>query len=150
MPTDPWYSAGLQFTCTQCGDCCTAPPGDGIVLVSDAEIWDIVGYLGAFDFEEMRDAISYRHTLGQSLRQRPNGDCILFSREKRQCTVHSVKPAQCRSYPFWPANLDSAKSWAEVCDVCPGAGQGELIPASEISLRAKEVPAYLVGANSEK
>lgn len=22
-----WYDAGLRFTCTQCGDCCTGGPG---------------------------------------------------------------------------------------------------------------------------
>jgi len=27
MLTTPWYHAGLQFQCTQCGSCCTGAPG---------------------------------------------------------------------------------------------------------------------------
>ena len=27
MAGKPWYRQGLQFRCTQCGDCCTGAPG---------------------------------------------------------------------------------------------------------------------------
>ena len=32
----PWYSGGLRFQCTQCGDCCTG--SEGFVWVNKAEI----------------------------------------------------------------------------------------------------------------
>ena len=40
----PWYKDGLQFTCTQCGDCCTGAPG--VVWVTDDELREIADYLG--------------------------------------------------------------------------------------------------------
>ena len=27
MASEPWYQDGLCFECTQCGNCCTGPPG---------------------------------------------------------------------------------------------------------------------------
>ena len=39
----PWYADGLQFTCTQCGDCCTGDPG--VVWVTDEELKAIADHL---------------------------------------------------------------------------------------------------------
>ena len=36
MSKKPWYADGLQFECTQCGDCCTGAPG--YVWVNKSEI----------------------------------------------------------------------------------------------------------------
>ena len=33
---DVWYSEGLRFECSQCGDCCTG--AEGYVWVNQAEI----------------------------------------------------------------------------------------------------------------
>ena len=33
---DVWYSKGLRFECSQCGDCCTG--AEGYVWVNQAEI----------------------------------------------------------------------------------------------------------------
>src|SRR5687768_10427369 len=50
LPTDaskdakpPWYADGLQFTCTQCGNCCTGGPG--FVWLSTDEIVKLAAYL---------------------------------------------------------------------------------------------------------
>ena len=40
----PWYSEGLTFTCSQCGDCCTGAPG--AVWVTDEELVAIAAELG--------------------------------------------------------------------------------------------------------
>ena len=39
----PWYASGLQFTCTQCGNCCTGGPG--YVWISDTEIGRLAKHL---------------------------------------------------------------------------------------------------------
>ena len=41
---EPWYSDGLKFDCTGCGDCCTGDPG--YVWVSRAEIEALAAALG--------------------------------------------------------------------------------------------------------
>ena len=40
----PWYTDGLRFECSQCGDCCTGAPG--FVWVSQAEIDAIAEEVG--------------------------------------------------------------------------------------------------------
>ncbi|MCH6551163.1 MAG: hypothetical protein IH804_04005 [Planctomycetes bacterium] len=40
----PWYAEGLRFTCTQCGNCCTGPPG--VVGFSAEEAHRIAERLG--------------------------------------------------------------------------------------------------------
>ncbi|MCA9080037.1 MAG: YkgJ family cysteine cluster protein, partial [Planctomycetaceae bacterium] len=39
----PWYHAGLPFSCTQCGDCCTGSPG--FVWVTEDDIRAIAEHL---------------------------------------------------------------------------------------------------------
>ena len=39
----PWYRDGLQFTCSQCGDCCTGDPG--VVWATEKELQEIAEYL---------------------------------------------------------------------------------------------------------
>src|SRR5437667_4346043 len=39
----PWFSQGLQFTCTQCGNCCTGGPG--YVWISRQEIERLAEFL---------------------------------------------------------------------------------------------------------
>ena len=39
----PWYSKGLRFECTGCGQCCTGAPG--YVWVNDQEIEEIALFL---------------------------------------------------------------------------------------------------------
>ncbi len=73
-----------------------------------------------------------------SLRERPNGDCIFYDAAKG-CTVYAQRPKQCRTWPFWDSNLTSPERWAEVEGVCPGSGEGELIPVEDILKRAKQI-----------
>ena len=56
----PWYHAGLQFTCSQCGDCCSGAPG--YVWVNQAEIDAIAERLETTaDEVERLYAVSYTH-----------------------------------------------------------------------------------------
>ena len=42
-PGEPWYADGLNFTCTQCGNCCTGGPG--FVWISREEIVRLAAHL---------------------------------------------------------------------------------------------------------
>jgi hypothetical protein len=126
-----WYQDGLRFRCTRCGNCCTGEPG--YVWVSDEEITALAEHLGE-RCEEVEGL--YTRPVGQrrSLREKASGDCVFYDREKG-CTVYPVRPRQCRTWPFWESNLRDEAAWRQTCEVCPGAGQGELIPAEEIARR---------------
>jgi Fe-S-cluster containining protein len=127
----PWYQDGLRFRCTRCGDCCTGAPGH--VWVSEEELAAIADYR----HEPVHQVIGLYARMaerGRSLREKANGDCVFFDRTAG-CTIYSVRPQQCRTWPFWETNLTSPEAWRRTCDVCPGSGQGELIPVEEITRR---------------
>lgn len=126
---DPWYAAGLRFTCTQCGDCCTGDPG--YVWVSLSEREQIAGFL-EIPLERFEQEYVRRVGDRQSLREWPDGDCVFFDNPTRACTVYPVRPVQCRTWPFWERNLRSPESWSRACAICPGSGKGRLYQVEEI------------------
>ncbi|APZ96689.1 YkgJ family cysteine cluster protein [Fuerstiella marisgermanici] len=133
---EPWYQDGLNFTCTQCGKCCTGAPG--VVWVSEPEIKEIADYLDK-PVGEIR-LFHTRMLRGRvSLTEYQNGDCTFFDAEKRHCKVYPVRPMQCRTWPFWTSNLESREKWDEVCEECPGAGQGAFFSIEEVEERAAKV-----------
>jgi len=132
----PWYADGLQFTCSQCGDCCTGDPG--VVWVDNAEVQEISEYLDK-PIGEIR-LFHTRPLHGRvSLTEYQNGDCTFFDSRERKCTVYPVRPGQCRTWPFWKSNISSAQKWKEVCGDCPGAGTGQFFSLEEIEERAAKV-----------
>ncbi len=128
MNDQPWFSDGLRFTCTGCGDCCTGAPG--YVWVNKEEITALAARLGmpVADFEE-----KYTRRVGirRSLVEFPNGDCV-FLDANRKCEVYEDRPRQCRTWPFWESNLRTPTAWRETCEVCPGSGQGNLVTVEQI------------------
>lgn len=132
----PWYSAGLRFECTRCGNCCTGEPGyvwlDANEIARIAEAVDLTE-------AEFKAVYTKKAPRGLTLREKSNGDCIFYDREKG-CTIYSLRPKQCRTWPFWESNLASPKSWERMQRGCPGAGQGDLIPLEEITRRLKVIP----------
>src|SRR5262249_48805326 len=83
---------------------------------------------------EFEAVFTYRKRGQVSLREKANGDCVLFDRQKG-CTVYPVRPRQCRTWPFWESNLKTPEDWARTERICPGSGEGELIPVEEITRR---------------
>ena len=75
---------------------------------------------------------------GLSLREKANGDCVFYDRQKG-CTIYPVRPRQCRTWPFWESNVVTPEAWRRTCEVCPGSGQGDLIPAEEITRRLRVI-----------
>jgi Fe-S-cluster containining protein len=129
-----WYAKGLRFECTQCGNCCT---GDaGFVWVTEEEIAAMAELLGMAVEEFEWDCVRPVRK-SKSLREFPNGDCILFDSKTRYCTVYSARPRQCRTWPFWDDNVENPKSWAETCEVCPGSNHGRLYTLEEIETMSR-------------
>lgn len=129
----PWYSEGLKFTCSQCGDCCTGAPG--AVWVTDDELAAIAAELGK-PVGEVR--LLHTKLLGGrwSLRDYPNGDCVFLDPQTRRCQVYHARPMQCRTWPFWPSNIATPEAWKRTCEICPGSGTGQLHSLSVIQSQA--------------
>ena len=132
----PWYADGLEFTCTQCGNCCSGAPG--YVWVSVEECHAIAASLG-LGFEAFTRKHVRRAGKRLSLLERKNGDCEFLVREAAgltRCAIHAVRPVQCRTWPFWRSNLDSPQTWALAGMRCSGINRGELLSPKEIDERA--------------
>jgi Fe-S-cluster containining protein len=135
---EPWYGEGLNFTCTQCGNCCTGGPG--FVWISPVEIDRLAKFLG-----EPAERVVKRYTrrfgdrLSLKERKTTEGlyDCIFLQHvpaeptaenpnppPKRICSIYSVRPLQCRTWPFWNENLASPENWERGKRRCPGMGKG--------------------------
>ncbi len=135
MPHEPWYQDGLRFTCTRCGHCCTGEPG--FVWVDDGDLAAIAELRGE-SVEEGKALYTRWTDRGRTLREKLDGDCVFYDRTAG-CTVYPARPPQCRTWPFWESNVRTPEAWRRTCNTCPGSGQGELIPASEITLRLKVI-----------
>ena len=125
----PWYSQGLRFECVGCGKCCIGDPGN--VWVNRAEIEAMAA---ALDMDPIMFEELHVHTVGRrkSLKERPDGDCILFDSATNRCKLYAVRPRQCRTWPFWQSNIRTPDAWRQTCEDCPGAGHGPLVPLAQI------------------
>jgi len=118
-----WFSGGLRFGCTRCGNCCTGEPGT--VLVEEPEIRALREHLG-LDDEAFRTI--HTRTLPSGavvLRERANHDCTFWD-AALGCRVYAHRPRQCRTWPFWRRNVATPESWAEAARGCPGMDSGAL------------------------
>jgi hypothetical protein len=130
---DVWYHEGLRFECTQCGNCCTGPPG--YVWVTEEEIRRISEFNGRTD-EWLDEGEVRRVGVRYSLTERSNGDCIFLKNVdgKRICSIYPVRPIQCRTWPFWDINIFDRESWDDSAEVtpCPGMNHGRHYTVDEI------------------
>ena len=126
----PWYHEGLQFTCSQCGDCCTGAPG--YVWVNNEEIAALAALVENGDAEAFEDKYVRRVGARKSLKEFPDGACVFFDTTARKCTVYSARPRQCRTWPFWDSNLKTEADWKYTCGVCPGSGKGQMHSLQQI------------------
>lgn len=134
MSSEPWYKDGLQFQCTQCGNCCSG--FEGYVWVNEEELAEIAAYLGKPVEEVRRDhtrAVGKRRSLTEV---GSNHDCTFFDPKTRGCTVYTARPRQCRNWPFWNSNLATPAAWRAVQQTCPGAGHGNFFSLEEIEAQA--------------
>jgi uncharacterized protein len=129
----PWYTDGLRFSCTKCGNCCTGAPG--YVWVEPAEIDALAAKLGVPE-AEFRAMYTRSVGKGRSLREKSNGDCVFFE-QGQGCTVYSARPTQCRTWPFWESTTETREDWTRTQAGCPGAGKGQFFTAEEITQRVR-------------
>ena len=91
----PWYSDGLKFECTQCGNCCTGAPG--AVWISDEELHEIADHLDK-SIGEVR-LMHTRIVRGKlSLREYANGDLRLSLMASR-AAAQFMKPGRSNVAP---------------------------------------------------
>lgn len=132
MPESPakeWYSDGLRFTCTQCGNCCTGPPG--YVWFTEEEAAAMAKRLNV-SVEEFHKRYTKRVMGRRSLEEIRNAygeyDCVFLVSDKqtgkRTCSIYDVRPQQCRTWPFWPENLRTKRDWVASSQRCPGMTAG--------------------------
>ena len=130
MPDAPWYKDGLRFECTQCGRCCTGEPG--YVWVTRKEINALSRKMGLSPtlFEQI-----FVYTVRgnkKSLKEHPNGDCVLLGEKTRGCNAYEDRPIQCKTWPFWDQNIISPRAWEMTAQSCPGCNRGRLYTLEEI------------------
>lgn len=131
---EPWYKQGLNFKCTECGQCCTGSPGH--VWVSDDEIQKMADYLkiSVKDFN-MRYIRRVNGKLAL-VEMSKNYDCIFL--KDRKCSLYTVRPKQCRTFPWWPQNLSSKEAWDEAALYCEGIQKdAPIVPLSKIESELK-------------
>ncbi len=101
------------FRCRQCGQCCQ---GVGGILVTEAEIRALAGFLG-LGAEEFGARYLVDSTLGRQVAT-VDGACVFLTGNR--CRVHPVKPRICREWPFLPALLAHADEYEAAKGACPG------------------------------
>jgi uncharacterized protein len=136
-----WYREGLRFGCTQCGNCCTGPPGAVWFNVEEGR-----AMAAARGMDEKTFYATYAHQLDGrwSLveNQTEQGfDCIFLDRQsipgKAICGIYEARPMQCRTWPFWPENLKTQRHWETVKrrTPCPGMNNGKLVKIEQIRIQ---------------
>lgn len=132
MKIKRFWIDGLEFSCTQCGQCCCGEPG--IVYFNPEEFEKLVEHLGKTKNLDRETIIrEYMWPYRDSYTARddfPDGHCIFFD---KGCTVYEVRPSQCRDFPFWRCNLSTIADWNETAHRCPGIGQGKHWSGEEIA-----------------
>jgi hypothetical protein len=142
-----WYSGGLEFKCTQCGNCCSGP--SGYVWFDDEEAQRIADYL-KMDVNTFRRRFAHarfgKWTLNEVKTERGH-DCTFLrfdGQGKALCSIYGVRPLQCRTWPFWPSNLRSPRDWEESGQRCPGMRDGgQFVAIEKIRVILSENPPQL-------
>lgn len=138
-----WYAQGLRFSCTQCGNCCSGPPG--VVWFNDDEAAAIAARLGITRFDLLDrycEKIGSRWSL-REVKTEHGLDCVFLRRDaatgKATCGIYEDRPTQCRTWPFWPELLKSRRAWEAAAKTCPGIrdgidGKGQFYPLDQIRI----------------
>jgi hypothetical protein len=136
-----WYADGLAFSCTQCGNCCTGPPGT--VQFNRQEGRDMAVALGIDErvfYRRYAHKVDGRWSLIERLTTFGH-DCVFLDRTSvpgsAVCGLYEARPAQCRTWPFWPENLRSPRAWAGAKrdTPCPGMDCGTVVPIEKIRIQ---------------
>ena len=125
-PPERFYSRGLHFECTGCGECCKL--GGGFVYPSLEDVGFAAKHL-ELSVNSFTEKYMDLHK-GEYVLKNDGDNCIFYG--KNGCTIYEGRPTQCRTYPFWNANLKSKYRWKIIEEECEGVGQGKLFTSDEI------------------
>ena len=146
---EPWYAEGLNFTCSQCGNCCTGAPG--YVWISKEEIGRLAEYLQMTTdtvIEQYCRRIGARYSFNENRNARGEYDCTFLkeipvestsmdattvAQTRRVCTIYPVRPLQCRTWPFWKSNLQDREAWDDAAVRCHGMNHGRKFELPQIT-----------------
>jgi len=142
-PDNDTGEAGLSFTCTQCGNCCTGE--GGYVRFTQAEATTLAARLRV-SHEQFIARYTHETQAGRSLKEKTSAsglDCIFLDRDtfpgRAICGVYEDRPMQCRTWPFWKSNLSAAWSWARAARSCPGMNKGTRYSLQQIRVLRDKV-----------
>jgi len=134
----PWYSKGLRFKCTGCGECCTGAPG--YVWVTKEEILAMAAQL-QLSIDEFSKRFVRQVGARYSLKEDPKTfDCVFLKNNK--CTIYQARPTQCKTYPWWLQNLRSEQDWQNAAAYCEGINHPEapIVPCETITDEVRNSP----------
>ncbi|MEM8835777.1 MAG: YkgJ family cysteine cluster protein [Planctomycetota bacterium] len=138
QPDNPWFAPdGLRFECTECGACCTGPPG--AVRFDEQEADAISERLGITrrQFLDRYTRVAGRSRSLIELETFHGFDCVFLDREavpgKAVCAIYDVRPTQCRTFPWWREHTRSPKAWARAARACEGVNRGAFVPVEQIT-----------------
>ncbi|HEY4255141.1 MAG TPA: YkgJ family cysteine cluster protein [Chlamydiales bacterium] len=125
-----WFSEGLKFKCTGCGQCCTGSPG--YVFLSEPDLNKLAAHKRLTPTEFARQYTRLVDGQLALLDQNPLGDCIFL--KDKQCTAYEARPIQCKTFPWWIHHLRSREEWDEAGERCEGINHPDapVRPALEI------------------
>lgn len=132
MKREPFFSSGLNFSCTRCSACCRYDAG--VVYLTHEDLEKLLKIMDmdrdSFIAVYCRWVEDWKGRECLSLKEKANKDCILWD---NGCTVYTARPVQCRTFPFWENILSSKESWNMAADGCPGINSGRLYNEEEIN-----------------
>lgn len=135
----PWYSKGLRFSCTACGNCCRNHGDYSYVYLATPDILAISAHLGLTPRSFVDE---YCVVEDGWVTLRMDAPACAFLQEDNRCAIYPVRPKQCATWPFWEENLERATWEGPVKECCPGIGSGPLTPAEEVERIARETEAW--------
>ena len=135
MTAKPWYSNGLRFTCTRCGNCCKNHGDYTHVYLAPADVSAIALHLGLHPREFLE---TYCKAEDGWVVLRMDAPACPFLEDGNRCGIYPVRPKQCATWPFWTENLSRAAWEGPVKRDCPGIDHGELHTRAEIERIARE------------
>ncbi|MEL6714964.1 MAG: YkgJ family cysteine cluster protein [Planctomycetota bacterium] len=150
MSETRWYEAGLPFSCTACGKCCTRHGDASYVYLRADEAAAIASHLGLGPAEFSERYLAFEDGW---ITLKPDLERCAFLTDAGKCSIYEVRPKQCRTWPFWESNLVSEEAWrTEVNAVCPGSrgeGPATVHPADQVERLARETEEWYEGDGDE-
>ena len=99
MSKEEWYSDGLSFECTQCGNCCTGPPG--FVWFDRDELHAMAEYVGMTPKKFQQTyarKIQGQYSLNETLTEH-GYDCVFLRRDEEGLSEAALRGA--RAFCAW-------------------------------------------------